>query len=251
VHLLRVHRHRQSTRQVAAGRQWVDSGYVFTDDHGNPLHPAVVTDLFQRLTREADLPPIRLHDLRHGAATHALTAGVDVKVVQDMLGHSSSTLTRDTYTSVADEAKHAAADAISAFLAGADVTRKPPKPLPKLQLPTAEQLYGTKGASPYARRINLDPRVEPRAGTGWELAADRDRPGTWHILHHGEAVGTIDRQTTSSGANIRGWQATRRGIRVTLAANGVGLYGSRDLAAAAIIHLETATPENTRRLRLA
>lgn len=46
-----------------------------------------------------------------------------------MLGHASSTLTRDTYTSVADEAKHAAADAISVFLNAADTTRKQPRSL--------------------------------------------------------------------------------------------------------------------------
>ncbi|MFI6580240.1 tyrosine-type recombinase/integrase, partial [Embleya sp. NPDC050493] len=181
------------------GRSGPTPGYVFTDDSGSPLHPAAVTDLFQRLTREEELPPIRLHDLRHGAATHALTAGVDVKVVQDMLGHSSSTLTRETYTSVADEAKHAAADAISAFLSAAYTTRKQPRPLLKLDLPKAAELYGAKADSPYVRRINLDPRVEPDAGTGWELAAERDRPGTWHVLHDGDVVGAIERHTTVTG----------------------------------------------------
>jgi integrase len=55
------------------------------------------------------LPPIRLHDLRHGAATRALEAEIDIKIVQELLGHSSSTLTRDTYTSVSPRlAKEAA-----------------------------------------------------------------------------------------------------------------------------------------------
>lgn len=249
VHLLRVHRNRQNVRRGAAGTQRKDPGYVFTDDDGGPLHPARVTDLFQQLTREADLPPIRLHDLRHGAATHALTAGVDVKIVQDMLGHSSSVLTRDTYTSVADEAKHAAADAISAFLSAADSTRKRPRPLPKLELPTVESLYGPATSSPYTRRINLDPRVEPHAGTGWELASERDHLGTWHVLRGGEIVGVIERRTTSTGANTLGWRATRRGTDVAIGANNARLYRSRDLAAAAIIHVETAVPDNVRTLR--
>jgi len=42
----------------------------------------------------------RTHDLRHGAATMALAAGVDIEIVQEQLGHCTSTLTRDTYTSV-------------------------------------------------------------------------------------------------------------------------------------------------------
>lgn len=49
---------------------------------GQAVHPADVTDHFQHLARQAGLPPIRLHDLRHGAATLALAAGVDMKTVQ-------------------------------------------------------------------------------------------------------------------------------------------------------------------------
>ena len=62
---------------------------------------------------------IRLHDLRHGAASLALTAGVDVKVVSEMLGHSTTAITRDTYTAVFDEPKHAAAAAIAVAINGA------------------------------------------------------------------------------------------------------------------------------------
>nr|WP_279496216.1 tyrosine-type recombinase/integrase [Actinocrispum wychmicini] len=60
--------------------------------------------------RQAGLPPIRLRDLRHGAATLALAAGVEIKVVQEMLRHSSITVTSDTYTSVLPEVARAAAE---------------------------------------------------------------------------------------------------------------------------------------------
>ncbi|MFG1641340.1 tyrosine-type recombinase/integrase [Amycolatopsis sp. NPDC049252] len=53
-----------------------------------------------KLIAGADLPSIRLHDLRHGAASLSLAAGNDLKVVQAMLGHSRIVLTADTYTSV-------------------------------------------------------------------------------------------------------------------------------------------------------
>jgi site-specific recombinase XerD len=56
------------------------------------------------------VPPIRLHGLRYGAATLALAAGMELKVVQEMLGHSSIVLTADTYTSVLPEVAHAAAE---------------------------------------------------------------------------------------------------------------------------------------------
>ncbi|GGV45390.1 hypothetical protein GCM10010182_82140 [Actinomadura cremea] len=87
-----------------------DSGYVFTTTNGDPLAPVRLTRLFQGLVAEHGLPPIRLHDLRHGAATPALAAGVELKVVQDMLGHSSIVLTADTYTSVLPEVAHRAAE---------------------------------------------------------------------------------------------------------------------------------------------
>ncbi|WP_079063462.1 tyrosine-type recombinase/integrase [Streptacidiphilus griseoplanus] len=100
--------------RIACGPGWVDTGLVFTEADGTPLHLAQVTDQFQRLIREADLPqPIRLHGVRHGVATHALAAGVDARVVKEMLGHSSSTFTRDTYQSVVDEVKHQAAAALA------------------------------------------------------------------------------------------------------------------------------------------
>ena len=63
-------------------------------------HPAAITDRFHELVEVADLPPVRLHDLWHGAASLMLAAGVDLKVVQETLGHSSITLTSDTYTLV-------------------------------------------------------------------------------------------------------------------------------------------------------
>ncbi|WP_207944710.1 tyrosine-type recombinase/integrase [Actinomadura rubrisoli] len=75
------------------GDGYHESGYVFTDLNGDPVSPGWLTHQFQRLIAEQDMPPIQLHDLRHSAATLALTTGV-----QEMLGHSSIVLTADTYT---------------------------------------------------------------------------------------------------------------------------------------------------------
>jgi integrase len=63
------------------------------------------------------MPPIRLHDLRHVAATLALTAGVDVKVVSEQLGHTTQ-ITRDIYLSVMPQVARAAADAAAAWVRG-------------------------------------------------------------------------------------------------------------------------------------
>ncbi len=60
---------------------------------------------------------MRLHDLRHGGASLILAARVELKIVQETLGHVSSTFTRDTYTSVYPEVARAAAESTAALLA--------------------------------------------------------------------------------------------------------------------------------------
>ncbi len=103
VAVLREHRRRQladRARRLAAGKIWCDTGYVFVRPDGSPIHPGYVTQRFAKLVKTAEVPPIRLHDLRHGAASLAHEAGADLKTVQELLGHSSIVVTADTYTSV-------------------------------------------------------------------------------------------------------------------------------------------------------
>ncbi|WP_316684189.1 site-specific integrase [Streptomyces spongiicola] len=113
VKVLKAHRKRQLKERLKWGEwseAYVETGRVFTQGNGEWPHPAWVTDQFQRLAAEAGLPPIRLHDLRHGAAKLAVAAGADMKIVQEMLGHSSITITSDTYASVLPEAARKAAE---------------------------------------------------------------------------------------------------------------------------------------------
>ena len=77
VRALRTHRRRQRAEQQAAGDRWQESGYVFTTAEGQPLHPDFLTRRFGRLVQDSGLPPVRLHDLRHGAASLAHCAGAD------------------------------------------------------------------------------------------------------------------------------------------------------------------------------
>ena len=113
---LAEHRDRQRAEAADYGPGYRDSGYVFTGLNGDPMAPDRLTRTFTKLTALAGLPPIRLHDLRHGAASLALSAGVELKVVQEMLGHSSIVLTADTYTSVLPDAAHAAAEKVAALI---------------------------------------------------------------------------------------------------------------------------------------
>lgn len=90
---------------------YVDSGYVFTQDNGTPWHPDNVSKVFDRLIKRLDMPPIRLHDLRHCAASLSLAAGLSMKAIQTLLGHATFTLTADTYTSLMPQFEKEAAEA--------------------------------------------------------------------------------------------------------------------------------------------
>ncbi|MYV52649.1 site-specific integrase [Streptomyces sp. SID3212] len=111
VDVLKRHRERQDTDRKKWGPAWADTGMVFTQEDGSWLHPGRMSDLFERLVTASGLPPVRLHDLRHGAATLMLAAGVDVKVVSDALGHSDTRITRDIYQSVLPHVGKNAAEA--------------------------------------------------------------------------------------------------------------------------------------------
>jgi hypothetical protein len=117
--LLRIHRKRQQAERAAAGQRWQDSGYVFTTSDGAPLHPDYLTRRFGRLVTDSGLPPVRLHDLRHGAASLAHATGADLKNVQDLLGHTSIVLTADTYTSVLRELHYTTAEATARLVLAA------------------------------------------------------------------------------------------------------------------------------------
>jgi integrase len=91
-------------------------GFLFPDHRGAPLRPDYLTTTFRRLNSASGLPPVRLHDLRHGAASLSLAAGNDLRTVQPLLGHSSITLTADTYATVLPDLAHHAAEATARLL---------------------------------------------------------------------------------------------------------------------------------------
>jgi integrase len=115
---LRDYHARRARWRLAAGADWPGTGLFFVKPDGQPWHPDLVTERFEKLVAAAGLPPIRLHDLRHCAATFLKASGSDMKSIQETLGHSSITLTSDTYTSVIHEleVERAKADAAAALV---------------------------------------------------------------------------------------------------------------------------------------
>ncbi|MER7276656.1 tyrosine-type recombinase/integrase [Dactylosporangium sp. NPDC000244] len=115
---LRAYRARRARWQLVGGPDWPATGTFFVQPDGQPWHPDQITKRFDQLVRAAGLPPIRLHDLRHCAATFLKASGADMKDIQETLGHSSVTLTSDTYTSIVLEleTERAKADAAAALV---------------------------------------------------------------------------------------------------------------------------------------
>ena len=153
---LRAHHARQQAERAAAGTRRTETGYVFTTRTGKPVGPDRLTRLFRRLVAGSGLPPVTLHGLRHGAATLALAAGTDLKVVQDQLGHSTITLTADTYTSVLPETARAAADRTAALLF-------PARPRRQARAHRRSRRAGTRPVSVRARHFRSQ---HPRRAAG-------------------------------------------------------------------------------------
>jgi integrase len=98
VEILRAHRAWWVNEKLRLGSHWIDEwDLVFVGTQGEPLHAKAVWREWRRILKASGLPVIRIHDLRHTAGTLLREAGVDAKVVQETLGHSSISTTLDTY----------------------------------------------------------------------------------------------------------------------------------------------------------
>lgn len=142
--------HTQKARErLQWGEAYEDAGRVFCYEDGKALKPEYLSSRFrilieryghirakaaegwpaERIARKyrtsaaavevaltMPLPPIRFHDLRHGAATMLIAAGVDDKFVSEVLGHASVSFTKDVYAVVAEEMAEDATRRIAAFI---------------------------------------------------------------------------------------------------------------------------------------
>jgi integrase len=113
---LRSHRARQVLERLAAGEHWIDLGLVFPSQRGTLADGPNVTHRFHKLLKQAGLPPMRFHDLRHACASLLLVQGVHPRVVMETLGHSQISLTMNTYSHVLPVLQQEAADKMQAVL---------------------------------------------------------------------------------------------------------------------------------------
>src|SRR5690606_31533572 len=122
------HRTRQLEERLKAGKRWIDTGLVFTTyrackegkgEHlkvGAGLEPRNVLRVFGGLLDAAELPHMRFHDLRHGAASLLIAAGVQLAEVSLLLGHSDIRITADLYSHLVEQTASRAARHMDAVL---------------------------------------------------------------------------------------------------------------------------------------
>ena len=89
VAMLRRHRTEQKAEKLRAGDQWTDSGLVFTTELGAAVDPRNLLRVIEAAAKAAGADGVGVHTLRHSAAVSWLEAGVHIKAVADLLGHSS------------------------------------------------------------------------------------------------------------------------------------------------------------------
>ena len=118
VEVLRTHRTRQADERRAIGPGYLDLDLVFAHVDGRPLNPATVSRAFDGLVKEAGVPKLTLHGLRHTFATLTLLDGIPSKVVAEVLGHSSTRVTEDLYQHVTPGMKADATARVAALLRG-------------------------------------------------------------------------------------------------------------------------------------
>lgn len=160
VAVLQEHRQRQEEERARLGGAWADSGRIFTQEDGSWLRPSKVTDRFRELYEEAGLPPVRLHDLRHAAATLIHAGGGDLHAIKETLGHAGIAITSDTYAHLLPQVDRAIAEAAAAVV-----------PLQRNSAPAApkEKIASTAAHAPL---------TQPAPDGGSEAVDERENAGS-------------------------------------------------------------------------
>ncbi|MGJ7415766.1 tyrosine-type recombinase/integrase [Streptomyces cinereoruber] len=125
VDALHVHRATQEQERKVAGEKWKPldhqpSGLIFTTSTGRATDPRSLNRMLTILCAKAKVRRVRVHDLRHTCASLLLAQGVDARIIMETLGHSTITMTLDTYAHVMQTTLRAAADRMDDALGGDD-----------------------------------------------------------------------------------------------------------------------------------
>lgn len=112
VDALKQHRTLQLQARLHVGAKWHEQDLVFPNIYGGYFRRSRLYATFKQLLKDAELPDMRFHDLRHSAATLLLSMGVPHKVVQEILGHSNISTTLNIYGHVTAQMQQQASDSM-------------------------------------------------------------------------------------------------------------------------------------------
>lgn len=116
---LAAHKRAQAEHRLKCGSDWQALDLVFCAEFGGPLSiPNLTYRYFRPMLTAANLPQIRLYDLRHSHATLLLAAEEHLKIVSERLGHSTIRLTADTYSHVVASMQHRTSEKLEKMLYG-------------------------------------------------------------------------------------------------------------------------------------
>jgi integrase len=120
VAVLRSYKVAQAERRLKVGAGWRDLGLVVDNGDGSPMHPERLSHYYRDLTVRLGMRT-RLHDLRHGALTQMIAAGVPLAVVAGVAGHADLAFTVRQYGHLRPEHLREAADAMATAYGRGDV----------------------------------------------------------------------------------------------------------------------------------
>lgn len=138
VEMLHGHYELQQKERAADSDRWTEYGLLFTNSFGGPIHPRNLLRNFKQLLRDAGLPMVRFHDLRHTAASLMLNAGIPVIVVSRRLGHARASITLDIYRHLIPSMQAEVADQIDDLVTLVEIEPKPDanRPAPEVNHPS-------------------------------------------------------------------------------------------------------------------
>jgi integrase len=114
---LQTLRRKQKEDRMLYGGEYKENDYVCKWQDGTPFSPDYVSHRFKDILTKYDMPNIRFHDLRHSSASNLLKMGFSLKEIQEWLGHSTITITADTYAHLEFESKVRMADCLDEMMA--------------------------------------------------------------------------------------------------------------------------------------
>ena len=114
--LLQEYKYIQEIERTKMAEKWIDSGKVFTQANGLPIHPDSITKWVNKFRKEHNLPTFTPKALRHTSATLLIMSGVPVKAVSSRLGHASQTTTNNIYSHAIQTVDAIASDVIGDIL---------------------------------------------------------------------------------------------------------------------------------------